>query len=229
MSHIELTHMATASDRASQIRQRRFGFENRSVKLIARIEQIRKSIKDNSEPLANLNHHPLFSPASPARKRSVPRLKSPFEVPTFKKNPGRNMFDEDENAYMEQQLAELQIKIPGRKSHHRARNSEISSPGRPIERTPSNESRLSISSSIGLRSANRSPTSSPRSPDQFLRVRIGSVDGSQIGLYPFENHDSRAHMTSPRRSFPLPEDSASSRRPSTSPSKTGSRWLLDEE
>lgn len=229
MSHVELTHMATASDRASQIRQRRFGFENRSVKLIARIEQIRKSIKDNSEPLANLNNHPLVSPETSVRKRHTPRRKSQLEVPTFEKNPGRKMYDEDENAYMEQQLTELQMKIPRKKSHQRARNSEISSPGRPIERMPSNESRLSISSSIGLGFTNRSSISNPRSPDQLLRVRIGSVDGSQVGFYPFETHDSEADMASVQRGSPLPQDSASSRRPSTSPSKTCGRWLPDAE
>ena len=50
MAHLELIHMREMSDKASKIRERRFGFENRSNKLAARIDQIHKSIKHNSGP-----------------------------------------------------------------------------------------------------------------------------------------------------------------------------------
>jgi hypothetical protein len=117
MSHVELVHLLTSSDKASRIRERRFGFENRSKKIAARIEQVYKSITSNDEPLSNLLAFTIDSPESP-RSRQAPRaererrkeprrVQSPLAIAVTSLNPGRNPDDEAEDKFIRGQIEDL--------------------------------------------------------------------------------------------------------------------------
>ena len=124
MAHLELVHLAQASESVQKIHDRRFGFENRSVKLLAKIDQTLQSFRSSHEPPQDPKQHSLHTPRvqknseSPqhSRQRSPtgscqnplqsPGLKSPLEVPINSKHPGRPS-DDEENENLQEQLAEL--------------------------------------------------------------------------------------------------------------------------
>jgi len=132
MAHLELVHLAQASESVQKIHDRRFGFENRSVKLLSKIDLALQSMRTCREPLQNAKQHSLHThkdqtdselqqrsrqraptasrpTASRQNPLQSPGLKSPLEVPMNRKHPGRPS-DDEENENLQEQLAELQAR-----------------------------------------------------------------------------------------------------------------------
>ena len=102
--------------------QRRFGFENVSLKLAARIDQLSKSISSNVEPLENLNNFPLESPEkleSPVRQsaRNTPRTPRSLNSPIVRHTTPRHR-------------SALSIGLTEARSRTEARTRAATSPGR---------------------------------------------------------------------------------------------------
>ena len=221
MSHIELVEMASATDKASKIQDRRFGFENRSVKLAADIDMLYRSIRSSGQPMAHrVFSHNVHSDTleeellratggADRRQRSAHRLRrqSPFAIPLNARNPGRDIDDEDENEEIDRRLKEL-----------RPRRRRRGSPLAPqLGRTPSNASNASVTPSLS------SPTPSSSSPDHFSR-------GNDVWRRPRAVVPHALPRSASNASIANSETSSASARPFTAPDTgfAGKRWIFDE-
>jgi hypothetical protein len=220
MSHIELVEMASATDKASKIHDRRFGFENRSVKLAADIDMLYRSIRSSGQPMPHrVFSHNVHSEASEEkvprandgvdRRRSAHRLRrqSPFAIPLNARNPGRDIDDEDENEEMDRSLKAL-------RPRRRRRGSPLSPP---LGRTPSNASNASVTPSLP------SPTPNSSSPDYFSRGNSAWRRPGAVVPHALPRSASNASIANS-------ETSSASARPFTAPDTgfAGKRWMFDE-
>ena len=237
MAHLELTHMAEATSKASKIHERRFGFENRSAKLIARIAQIQQSITTSHDLHGNLDYtaHEQSAGASSQRSaqtspksgRHAPRIKSPLEVPINRKNPGRPSND-DENETLQSQLAELkaQARLTRRQSKSPLKMRRTDSSGRLVISSPPLQARqgspgslyrvpsnLSMSSSV----APQSPPARNRSPDTFARP---------AGLTT-RVHQAASGLRHSSSNVSLAASLTGKERPTTAPESPATKWFLD--
>ena len=228
MSHIELIHLKSASDRASKIHQRRFGFENRSVQLAKRLDDLYLNhFKRSGEPSAKLPSHrhtdfasenvsekaelDTTTPLGRRMRRAYPlREQSPLAIPVHARNPGRDMDDEYEKEDMRRKLKELR---PRRRRRGSPVNPEVS----PIEGNSSNASNSAVSSP-------RSPIPPSALQDLFPNEAWARRPG------PFVPHG--CPRSPSKSSFPRTASSASmsnsetsSARPVTAPEH---RWKYDE-